>query len=106
VFQNLIGNAIKYRGEESPRVHITAENRDEWTVFSVSDNGLGIDMRYGEQIFGLFKRLHTRESSDGSGIGLAICRRLVEQYGGRIWLEQSAPGTGSTFCFSIPRSET
>jgi light-regulated signal transduction histidine kinase (bacteriophytochrome) len=102
VFQNLIGNAIKYRSKEVPRVHIAAVERDGWSVFSVADNGIGIKPQYAEQIFGLFKRLHSREEYPGSGIGLAICQRIVEQYGGRIWLERSAPGGGSTFCFSIP----
>ncbi len=102
VFQNLISNAIKYRGKEAPHVHIAADERDGWSVFSVADNGIGIKPQYAEQIFGLFKRLHGRDEYPGSGIGLAICQRVVEQYGGRIWLEQSAPGGGSTFCFSIP----
>jgi PAS domain S-box-containing protein len=102
VFQNLIGNAIKYRGKEAPRVHISANERDGWCVFSVSDNGIGIESQYGEQIFGLFKRLHGRDQYPGSGIGLAICQRIVEQYGGRIWLEKSVRDGGSTFCFSIP----
>jgi PAS domain S-box-containing protein len=102
VFQNLISNAIKYHGEEAPRIHVTAEQRDGWSVFSVSDNGIGIESQYAEQIFGLFKRLHGREEYPGSGIGLATCQRVVEQYGGRIWLERSAPGGGSTFCFCLP----
>jgi len=102
VFQNLISNAIKYRGKDIPRVHISVQERDAWLVFSVADNGIGIDRRYADQIFGLFKRLHSREDYPGSGIGLAICQRIIEQYGGRIWLEKSSPGEGSTFCFSVP----
>jgi PAS domain S-box-containing protein len=102
LFQNLISNAVKYRGERVPRVHISAEQHDGWCVFSVADNGIGIDMQFAEQVFRIFKRLHGREEYDGSGIGLAICQRIVEQYGGRIWLEKSVPGEGSTFCFSIP----
>lgn len=102
LFQNLIGNAIKYRSKEVPHVHITAAARDGWCVFSVVDNGIGIDSQYAERIFGLFKRLHSREEYPGSGIGLAICQRVVEQYGGRIWLERSTPGGGSTFSFSLP----
>jgi len=102
LFQNLISNAIKYRGKEAPRIHIAAHQRDGWCVFSVSDNGIGIEAQYAERIFGLFKRLHGRDEYPGSGIGLAICQRVVEQYGGRIWLEQSTPGEGSTFCFSVP----
>jgi light-regulated signal transduction histidine kinase (bacteriophytochrome) len=102
LFQNLISNAVKYRAKEDPRVHVTAEVKDGWCVFSVTDNGIGIEPRFGEQIFGLFKRLHTREEYPGSGIGLAICQRVLAQYGGRIWLESSEPGHGSTFCFALP----
>ncbi len=102
LFQNLISNAIKYRGKEAPRVQVGGYERDGWCVFCVADNGIGIEPQFAEQIFGLFKRLHGRDEYPGSGIGLAICQRIVEQYGGRIWLEQSAPGRGSTFCFSIP----
>ncbi len=102
VFQNLIGNAIKYNIKESPHVQITAAERDGWCVFSVADNGIGIDAQYAEQIFGLFKRLHGCDQYPGSGIGLALCQRVVEQYGGRIWLERSTPGEGSTFCFALP----
>ncbi len=102
LFQNLISNAIKYRGKELPSVHIAAKSQDGWCVFSVVDNGIGIDPRYAEQIFGLFKRLHGPDEYPGSGIGLAICQRIVEQYGGRIWLERSRPGEGSTFRFSLP----
>jgi PAS domain S-box-containing protein len=102
VFQNLIGNAIKYHAKEAPHVYVSAEQRDGWCVFSVVDNGIGIEPQYAEKVFGLFKRLHGRDEYPGSGIGLAICQRVVEQYGGRIWLEQSAPGGGSTFCFSVP----
>jgi PAS domain S-box-containing protein len=102
IFQNLVGNAIKYRGKEVPHVSISAAVRDGWCIFSVVDNGIGIEAEYAERIFGLFKRLHGRDEYPGNGIGLAICQRVVEQYGGRIWLEQSAPGRGSTFCFSVP----
>jgi len=102
VFQNLIGNAIKYRGNAAPVINITAVTRDGWCVFSVVDNGMGIELEYAERIFGLFKRLHGRDEYPGSGIGLAICQRVVEQYGGRIWLERSVLGGGSTFCFSVP----
>jgi PAS domain S-box-containing protein len=102
LFQNLIGNAIKYVNKEAPRVHISAVERDGSSVFSVTDNGIGIDRKFADHIFGLFKRLHNRQEYPGSGIGLAICQRIVEQYGGRIWLENSMPGAGSTFCFSFP----
>jgi PAS domain S-box-containing protein len=102
VFQNLIGNALKYRGPEAPRVHISASQREGWWVLSVADNGIGIDPKFADSIFGLFKRLHTRDEYPGSGIGLAICQRIVERYGGRMWLDKSVPGEGSTFCFSVP----
>lgn len=102
IFQNLIGNALKYRGQDPPRIHVSAREEDGWTVFSVQDNGIGIETEYASQIFGLFKRLHSRHQYPGSGLGLAICQRLVEHYGGRIWLDQSALGAGSTFCFSVP----
>jgi light-regulated signal transduction histidine kinase (bacteriophytochrome) len=106
IFQNLISNALKYRGEQPPHVHVSAREREGWWVFSVSDNGIGIDPRFANQIFGLFKRLHRQDEYPGSGIGLAVCQRLVERYGGRIWLEESIPGQGSTFSFTLPVSLT
>jgi light-regulated signal transduction histidine kinase (bacteriophytochrome) len=102
VFQNLISNAIKYKSSAPPRIHISATVQDGWCVFSVADNGIGIEPQFSEEIFAVFKRLHGREQYPGSGLGLAICQRNVEQYDGRIWLEKSAPGEGSTFCFIIP----
>jgi two-component system CheB/CheR fusion protein len=101
LMQNLIGNAIKYRGEETPRIHLSArEAGPEW-IFSVQDNGIGIDMKYTDVIFTVFKRLHGREYP-GTGIGLAVCKRVVERHGGRIWFE-SKPNDGSTFFFSLPK---
>ncbi len=102
LFQNLIGNAIKYRSPDRPPViQITAERKNEYWVFAVGDNGIGIPPEYKERIFGLFKRLHTSEQYTGTGIGLAICQRIVDRYHGRIWVE-SQPGKGSTFRFSLP----
>jgi light-regulated signal transduction histidine kinase (bacteriophytochrome) len=102
LFQNLIGNAIKYRSpERSPVVRVTAERQGAHWIFAVSDNGIGIDPEYKEKIFGLFKRLHTNEQYSGTGIGLAICQRIVDRYHGRIWVE-SEPGRGSTFRFTLP----
>jgi light-regulated signal transduction histidine kinase (bacteriophytochrome) len=100
ILQNLIGNALKYRGAESPRIHISArQEQDAWT-FSVRDNGLGIDSQYFEKIFGIFQRLHGREYP-GNGIGLAVCRKILEHYGGRMWVE-SQKDIGSTFYFRLP----
>jgi PAS domain S-box-containing protein len=102
VFQNLIGNAVKYRDPERPPiVHIAVEREDGYWVFAVSDNGIGIASEHQENIFGLFKRLHTRDEYSGTGIGLAICQRIVDRYHGRIWVE-STPGRGSTFRFKLP----
>src|SRR5581483_8425553 len=105
LFQNLISNAIKYHRKEDSRVHITAQDRDGWCVFCVADNGIGIEPEFAEKIFAPFKRLHRNDEYPGSGIGLAICQRVVEQYGGRIWLQESTPGRGSTFCFTVPRGK-
>jgi len=101
VFQNLIGNAIKYRSEEMPKIEIIAEDQgDEWLI-RVVDNGIGIDPQYNERIFGIFKRLHGRELP-GTGMGLAICKRIIERHNGRIWVEPVPYGKGSQFCFTLP----
>jgi light-regulated signal transduction histidine kinase (bacteriophytochrome) len=102
VFQNLISNAIKYKSSALPRIHISASVQDGWCVFAVTDNAIGIEPQFSEQIFGAFNRLHGRDQYPGSGLGLAICQRILEQYDGCIWLEKSAPGEGSIFCFGIP----
>jgi PAS domain S-box-containing protein len=102
LFQNLIGNALKYAGDRSPHIEIAASaGRGEW-LFSIRDNGIGIDPRYKDQIFGLFKRLHSNSKYPGTGIGLAICQKIVERYGGKIRVE-SKLGAGATFYFTIPR---
>jgi light-regulated signal transduction histidine kinase (bacteriophytochrome) len=100
LFQNLIGNSLKYRGDRTPNVRVCSEQTPGECIIHVADNGIGFDPAYGLQIFEPFKRLHGYEYA-GSGIGLAICSRIVKQYGGRIWAE-SVPGEGSTFSFSIP----
>jgi light-regulated signal transduction histidine kinase (bacteriophytochrome) len=104
LFQNLLSNSIKYRSEENPRISISARPDGADWIFSIQDNGIGIAPQYLEKVFGIFKRLHGADKYPGSGIGLAICRKIVGRHGGRIWAE-SELGEGSCFLFSLPRLE-
>ncbi|MFC6824693.1 sensor histidine kinase [Halopelagius fulvigenes] len=105
VFRNLLSNAVTYSGDESPRVHVSAaESGDEWR-FSVADEGIGIRPRYHDRVFGVFNRLHTIDEYPGTGIGLALCERIVERHGGDIWVESDA-GRGATFYFTLPRTSS
>src|SRR5208337_5218439 len=104
VLQNLIGNAIKFRGKEPPAISVQAEKTADHWLFSVSDNGIGIAPEYAENIFVVFQRLHTRTEYPGNGIGLAVCKKIIEHYGGKIWVEAGESG-GSTFKFTLPCAE-
>jgi light-regulated signal transduction histidine kinase (bacteriophytochrome) len=106
LLQNLVGNAIKYQSAGTPRIHIscTRSGKSNW-MFSVQDNGLGIEAKYFERIFGMFQRLHKREEFAGTGIGLAICKKIVERHGSKISVE-SQLGKGSTFRFALAGSES
>ena len=101
LFQNLIENAIKFHGAEPPRVHVSASRNGNGWIFSVRDNGIGIAPEYAKRIFIIFQRLHSRKKYAGTGIGLALCQKIVEQRGGRIWVE-SQVGEGATFYFTLP----
>jgi PAS domain S-box-containing protein len=104
LFQNLIGNAIKFHGDKVPQVHVKSESKNNEWIFSVQDKGVGIDPKDAKRIFLIFQRLHTRIEYPGTGIGLAVCKKIVERHGGRIWVE-SEPGKGSIFYFTIPKKE-
>jgi PAS domain S-box-containing protein len=101
LFQNLVGNAIKFRGEQTPQIHISAVRQDAGWQFAVRDNGIGIEPQYAERIFMIFQRLHTRKVYPGTGIGLSICKKIIERHGGKIWVE-SVKEQGSTFYFTVP----
>lgn len=104
LFQNLIGNAIKYRDQRTPSIKVSARCDGQLAEFAVEDNGIGIEPQYFDRIFQMFQRLHTAKAYPGTGIGLALCRKIVERHGGTIWVE-SQLGAGSTFRFTMPRSE-
>jgi signal transduction histidine kinase len=102
IFQNLIGNGIKFRAAMPPRIHVSVRDQEAEWVFAIQDNGIGINPEYADRIFVIFQRLHTRTDYPGNGIGLAICKKVIENHGGRIWLE-SAPRKGATFYFTLPK---
>ena len=103
VFSNLIGNAVKYRSARKPEIHISVKDQGTEWMFTVKDNGIGFDMRYAHEIFGMFKRLPNSDAYEGSGVGLALCKAVIQRHHGRIWVE-SKPGKGSTFFFTLPKA--
>lgn len=102
VFQNLIGNAIKFKGENKPEILITSKDDGAFAEFAVKDNGIGFDQKHADRIFVIFQRLNNRAQYEGTGIGLSICKKIVERHGGRIWV-QTQPGKGTTFFFTFPK---
>ena len=104
LIQNLVANALKFHGDKPPRVHISVEPDGTMFRFAVRDEGIGIDPKFNERIFVIFQRLHSRNEYPGTGIGLSICRKIVERHGGSMWVE-SAPGEGATFLFTLPSVE-
>jgi light-regulated signal transduction histidine kinase (bacteriophytochrome) len=104
VFQNLISNAMKFHGDDKPEIKISVEKEGDMWLFGVSDNGIGLDPKHSERIFQVFKRLHKRKEYPGTGIGLSICKKIIERHGGRIWVE-SELGKGATFYFTLPTQE-
>ena len=105
LFQNLIENAVKYRSADAPVIHVSATRTAGFWRFAVVDNGIGVDPRFRDKVFEIFKRLHSRDKYSGTGIGLAVSKLVVERHGGRIWVESGPDGVGSTFCFTIPDGE-
>ena len=100
LFQNLISNAIKFRSDNAPIIKISAEKTERHWLFKVEDNGIGIDMKFKDLVFQIFSRLHAQDKYQGSGIGLSVCKKILERHGGQIWLE-STPGRGTTIFFTI-----